>query len=210
MVPRTYSMHRRSESVAETRNRMLDVAVDLFAGGGPTAVTKAEVARRADVSASTVGNHFEHIEELLAAVIQRIVEEIDVPDISALDGADSLPDRIRALTATLFAFYDRSQRWYNVLAAGDLSIPALATANTTVRNATSALVRLALDEAPDPQLLKLAGAMLHPLVLLAFKDAEIPLHGAIELVSESLIHRATAASPPALTRPSPTGGNGSG
>lgn len=193
MVPRAYSMHRRSTLVAESRKRMVDVAVDLFATGGPAAVTKAEVARRADVSASTVGNHFERLEDLLAAVIQRIVETIDVPDTSVLDGAHTLPDRIRALTAALLSFYDRSQPWYNALGAGDLSIPALAEANARVRDATSALLRLALDGAPDPQLPRVAGAMLHPLVLLAFKDAGMSLDEAIEVVAEGLVHRATLA-----------------
>lgn len=193
MSPRTYSMHRRSTLVAETRGRMVEVAVGLFATGGAAAVTKAEVARRADVSASTVGNHFERIEDLLAAVIQRIVETIEVPDASVLDGTQTLPDRIRTLTVALFSFYDRSQRWYNALGAGDVSIPAVAEANATVRDGISALLRLAIEGAPDPQLPKVAAAMLHPLVLLAFKDAGLSLDEAIEIVGESLVER---ASPP--------------
>lgn len=194
MAPRTYSMHRRSTLVAETRERMLDVAVDLFATGGAAAVTKAEVARRADVSASTVGNHFERIEDLLAAVVQRIVETIEVPDASVLDDAQTLPDRIRALAVALFSFYDRSQRWYNALGAGDASIPAVAEANATVRDGISALLRVALEGAPNPQLPKVAAAMLHPLVLLAFKDARLSLDEAIEVVAESLVQRASSSS----------------
>ena len=194
MAPRTYSMHRRSTLVAETRERMLDVAVDLFATGGAAAVTKAEVARRADVSASTVGNHFERIEDLLAAVIQRIVETIEVPDASVLDDAQTLPDRIRALTVALFSFYDRSQRWYNALGAGDASIPAVAKANATVRDGISALLRVALEGASDPQLPRVAAAMLHPLVLLAFKDAGLSRDEAIEVVAESLVQRASSSS----------------
>ena len=91
-------MERRSEHVAQTRERILEAALELFSKRGAQATTMNEVAR-ADVSPTTVTNHFPTNESLIEAVIDRVVADIQVPDSTIFTGTQSLAGRLRVLTA---------------------------------------------------------------------------------------------------------------
>ena len=83
-MPRGYAMERRRQQVAATRERILLAARETFAERGARGTSLAEVARLADVSPTTVSNHFETQDALLQAVIERLVEEVAVPGIEEL------------------------------------------------------------------------------------------------------------------------------
>ena len=82
-------MQRRSEHVAQTRERILDAALELFSKRGAQATTMNEVARQADVSPTTVTNHFPTHEALIEAVVARVVADVQVPDKHDFHGARS-------------------------------------------------------------------------------------------------------------------------
>ncbi len=77
-MPRAYSMQRRAEQVAQTRERIIDVAMDLFARRGAQGTTMTEVARLADVSPATVTNHFATPDLLLEAVVHRLMADVEI------------------------------------------------------------------------------------------------------------------------------------
>ena len=92
-------MQRRSEHVAKTRERILDAAFELFSKRGARATTMNEVARQADVSPTTVANHFPTHQSLIAAVVARVIADIQVPDHTIFTGTRSLTGRLRVLTS---------------------------------------------------------------------------------------------------------------
>src|SRR5687768_9418768 len=97
MAPRPYSMKRRSEQVAQTRERIVAAAAGLFAQRGARATTMTEVAKLADVSTATVTNHFTTQDELIEAVVAHLMTLIRVPDEEIFQGAKSAPARLKAL-----------------------------------------------------------------------------------------------------------------
>lgn len=70
---RNYDGRQREEAAAETRARMLASANALFARHGIDAVTIAEIAEKADVSASTVYALFKSKEGVLLALMERTI-----------------------------------------------------------------------------------------------------------------------------------------
>jgi AcrR family transcriptional regulator len=59
---------------------MQDAALELFSERGAQGTTMNELARRADVSPTTVSNHFKTQGALIEAVVERILADIRVPD----------------------------------------------------------------------------------------------------------------------------------
>ena len=97
-------MERRSTQVAETRDRILGAALELFSERGAQGTTLNELARRADVAPTTVSNHFKTQESLIEAVVERIVADIRVPDSTIFAGTRSVTGRLRILTRSMFEF----------------------------------------------------------------------------------------------------------
>lgn len=65
-------MSRTSRAVAETRDRLLQAAIEVFSIEGYVGATTREIARVAEVSEVTLFRHFQSKEQLLSAVAQHI------------------------------------------------------------------------------------------------------------------------------------------
>jgi AcrR family transcriptional regulator len=65
-------MSRTSRSVAETRDRLLRAAIEVFSIQGYVGATTREIARIAEVSEVTLFRHFQSKEQLLRALAQHI------------------------------------------------------------------------------------------------------------------------------------------
>lgn len=65
-------MSRTSRAVAETRDRLLKAAIQVFSTAGYVGATTREIARVAEVSEVTLFRHFQSKEQLLSAVAQHI------------------------------------------------------------------------------------------------------------------------------------------
>jgi AcrR family transcriptional regulator len=118
-------MRRRAAAREATRERIMAAALDAYRDHGVGGTTMLEVARRADVSPGTVGNHFATPDDLARAVVGRLVDEQGVPDAAILAGAGSAAERIDLFVAALFDVYARGAAWYELF-RGELGrIPAL-------------------------------------------------------------------------------------
>jgi AcrR family transcriptional regulator len=124
MAPRGYTLKRRAESAAATRNRIVDAAAALYREHGVSGTTIQAVAERADVARGTVVNHFGGSDGLLEAVLDRAVEEIEYPSERDLAGATTPDARIRRYVDVMYRFFDRGSDWWQVFYA-DLQLPAL-------------------------------------------------------------------------------------
>jgi AcrR family transcriptional regulator len=186
-------MQRRAEQVAQTRERIVDAAVELFAQRGARATTMTEVARVADVSPATVTNHFATPDLLLEAVVARLMADIQVPDPSTFAGTRSLAARIRALTASMFAFYERTSCWFNLLGAELTEIPVLARAEADFRRSMQRLYAEALAGTDDLALAKTTAGLVHPATFGALRTAGLSLDEATAVVADSITHLARKA-----------------
>ncbi len=195
MSPRAYSMHRRAEQVAQTRTRIVDAALEVFAERGGRGTTATEVARVADVSPATVTNHFATTELLLEAVVDRLMSSIRVPDRTIFTGSTSLDDRLRRLTTAMFGFFDRTQRWFDLLGAELTEVPVLARAQADFWRAIQALHAEALAGTEDEILTKTAAGMLHPATFTALRSVGLSVEDAAGVVADSITHQARRRRP---------------
>ncbi len=189
-MPRSYSMERRDQQVALTRERILVAAREVFGSRGARGTTLAEVARAADVSPTTVSNHFATQEALLEAVVSRLLEEVEVPDVGSLAGARSFEARVRAVTRAMFAFYERTEVWFRLLGDELTSVPAVVAAEAEYRSRIHALLVAAFGARGDERLFRVAGGLIHPATFAALREAGWGPDEAAELIAESVTHQA--------------------
>jgi AcrR family transcriptional regulator len=183
-------MERRAQHVAQTRERILDAGTELFSKRGAQATTMNEVARRADVSPTTVANHFPTQESLIQAVLDRVLADIQVPDSTIFAGVRSLSGRLRVLTASMYAFFERTSHWFELLGPELTEVPVLARAEATFWYSIRQLYEQTLAGSDDEVLAKTTAGLLHPATFGAFKGAGMTVDEASAVVAELLIHQA--------------------
>ena len=116
MSSRPYSMAVRAEQAARTRERILDAALACYREAGISATSLQAVARRAEVSAATVLNHFGSADGLAQVVVERLAAALHIPD------DEPWPEkgrsaRVRRLVREMFEFYERSRPWFDIFRA---------------------------------------------------------------------------------------------
>ncbi len=189
-MPRGYAMDRRQLQVQATRERVLSAARDVFGRRGARGTTLAEVARVADVSPTTVSNHFASQESLLEAVIERLLEEVAIPGPDVLAGSRSLLARVRAVTKAMFEFYERTDAWFRLLGDELTSVPAVAAADAEFRARVQVLLAAAFGRRADERLFRVAGALIHPATFAALQEVGWSTDDAADLIAESIVHQA--------------------
>ncbi len=189
-MPRSYSMERRAAQVAQTREQILSAALELFSERGAQGTAMNELARRADVSPTTVSNHFKTQESLIEAVVERIRADIRVPDSTIFVGARSVTARLRILTESMFAFYERTMHLFDLLGGELVEVPALARAQAAFWRSIHELYEQALAGSEDDLLAKTTAGLLQPATFGAFKAAGMSVDEAAAVVAGLLTHQA--------------------
>lgn len=98
-------MAKRNESVAETRQRIVDAAVQLHGTVGPAATSIAAVAEAAGVTRLTVYRHFPDADSLFAACSARWMSQQQPPQPDAWAQIADPVDRLRDALTDLYRFY---------------------------------------------------------------------------------------------------------
>ena len=186
MAPRPYSMDRRSQQAAQTRDRIVDAAVQLFSEQGARATTMTAVGRKADVAPATVFNHFATQELLVEAVIERLLIDVRAPDRTIFDGARSLTARLGVLSHEMFAFYERTSHWYYLLGDELTEVPAVARANAEFTRLMRELYDEALAGRGDDLLRKTLTGLIHPATFAALTSAGLSRDEAASVVADLL------------------------
>jgi AcrR family transcriptional regulator len=104
-VTRTYTLKRRAAQQAETRQRIVEAAVELHSSIGPAATTISMMAERAGVQRHTFYAHFPDERSLLMACSGLAAERDPLP---AADPWRAIEDPARRLAAGLRPLFD----WY--------------------------------------------------------------------------------------------------
>jgi AcrR family transcriptional regulator len=107
-MTRTYTLKRRAEQQAETRQRIVEAAVDLHGSVGPAATTISMIAERAGVQRHTVYAHFPDERSLFLACSGLSMERDPLPDAEPWRAIAELPERLRTGLTAVYTWYERN------------------------------------------------------------------------------------------------------
>ncbi len=163
MAPRTYTLGRRAETAAATRERILERALELYRDRGVAGATMRAIADRADVSRGTILHHFGSSDGLLAAALDFVVDSLDLPDERLFDGLDDRDSRIRAFVDAMLAFQERSTPFWSIF-EGEMERPVLQEREAAYWMALARLQAAALgpDLAADARANAALLGLIHP------------------------------------------------
>lgn len=185
-------MAKRADNVGETRQRIVEAAMELHGSIGPAATTIAGIAERADVTRLTVYRHFPDEEALFEACSSHWVSLQQLPDPAAWAQVGDPIERLRVALADLYRFYRDAEGmltmiYRDVALAPAGPLRAIAERNpamraTAERNAT--MRALLLDGLPElPQVRAAVG---HAMSFTAWKslcrEQGLSNHDAAELM----------------------------
>jgi AcrR family transcriptional regulator len=108
MKKRTYTLRRRAEQQAETRQRIVEAAVALHGSVGPAATTVSMVAERAGVQRHTFYAHFPDERSLLVACSGHVDERDPLPDAEPWRALADANERLRVGLAEIYGWYARN------------------------------------------------------------------------------------------------------
>jgi len=114
LMPRSYTLARRADQQAATRERIVRAALDIYRRQGFTAATTQAVALAADVAPGTVRNHFPTPMDLAAAAAEAILVETRLPGVAIFEGLGTVVQRVTVLARELAGFFERSAAWWQV------------------------------------------------------------------------------------------------
>jgi AcrR family transcriptional regulator len=107
-MTRTYTLKRRAEQQAKTRQRIVEAAVDLHGSIGPALTTISMVAERAGVQRHTFYAHFPDERSLLLACSGLALERAPLPDAEPWRGIDNPSERLRVGLRAIYEWYERN------------------------------------------------------------------------------------------------------
>jgi AcrR family transcriptional regulator len=104
---RTYELKRRAERQQETRQRIVEAAVELHTHLGPARTTVKAIAERAGVTRPTVYAHFPDERSIFMACSGHVREAVPAPDPSAWCSIADPGERLETALGELYAYYER-------------------------------------------------------------------------------------------------------
>jgi len=139
-------MATQGERRAETRQRLLDAAVELFAERGVEASSVDAIAERAERTSGALYDHFESKTGLLIALLEGWVDDVAVAIVAELATATTLEERLASLWRNVSDPPTGDGRWLDL----EHELWSYATRNEAARDALVARYRAAwegVDEA---------------------------------------------------------------
>mgnify|MGYP003287564855 CR=1 FL=1 len=104
---RTYELKRRAERQQETRQRIVQAAVELHTTLGPSRTTVQAIAERAGVTRPTVYAHFPDVRSLFEACSGHVREAVPPPDPTAWRSISDPGARLETALRDLYDYYER-------------------------------------------------------------------------------------------------------
>ena len=108
-MSRRYELKRRAESQQETRERIIEAAIELHQTLGPRATTIADIARRAGVGRVTVYRHFEDEVALGRACSGAYNARNPLPDAERWRAIRDPSARLRTALRESYAYHRRTE-----------------------------------------------------------------------------------------------------
>ena len=123
--PRPYRKHRRAELERQTRERIVEAAVDLHGSVGPARTTVSGVAERAGVQRATVYRHFPDEESLFVACSGHWSERNPRPDLAGWAAVRDPDARLELALRELYAWYERTEQMVGLLTRDAALVPSM-------------------------------------------------------------------------------------
>ena len=105
-MKRKYELKERARRQAETRERIVEAAVDLHTSVGPARTTISAIAERAGVERHTVYAHFADERKLFEACSAHWAERHPFPDLGRSLGISDPEKRLQAVLRDLYRWYE--------------------------------------------------------------------------------------------------------
>jgi AcrR family transcriptional regulator len=105
-MARKYEQRRRAEKQEETRQRIVEAAVELHGTIGPAATSLSAVAERAGVQRNTLYRHFPDERALIFACSGHFGRQHPFPGVEGWSDIPHPVDRARQGLGTLYAYYE--------------------------------------------------------------------------------------------------------
>jgi AcrR family transcriptional regulator len=107
-MTRSYVLGRRAEQQAQTRQRIVEAAVDLHGSVGPALTTISMIAERADVQRHTIYAHFPDERSLYMACSGLVEERNPLPTPASWRDIKDQGQRIRTGLLAVYGWYERN------------------------------------------------------------------------------------------------------
>ena len=107
-MTRTYTLKKRAEQQAETRQRIVEAAVELHSSLGPAATTLSMIADRAGVQRHTLYAHFPDERSLAMECSGLVYERDPLPEAAAWRAIADRTERLTAALSAIYAWYERN------------------------------------------------------------------------------------------------------
>jgi len=111
-MSRTYRLKRRAERQDETRQRIVEAAIELHQTVGPAATTVSDVAARAGVGRVTVYRHFPDELALTRACSGLYLERHPLPDPEPWTEISDPVERFRAALRDVYAYHRATEAMF--------------------------------------------------------------------------------------------------
>jgi AcrR family transcriptional regulator len=106
-MTRTYTLKRRAEQQAQTRQRIVEAAVELHSSVGPARTTVSMIAERAGVQRHTLYAHFPDDRSLSLACSGLVAERDPLPDAGPWQAIEDRRERLRVGLRAIYRWYER-------------------------------------------------------------------------------------------------------
>lgn len=107
-MTRAYTLRKRAETQAETRQRIVEAAVELHSTIGPARTTFSMVAERAGVQRHTLYAHFPEERSLLMACSGLVEQRAPLPDAAPWRGIADRRERLKTGLAAIYGWFERN------------------------------------------------------------------------------------------------------
>lgn len=159
-MPRRYTLGKRGEAMAGTRDRILRSALALYREVGVAGTTVPLIARAADVAPATVRNHFPTPADLAAATAEALLAELRMPDSSIFAGTTTLAERMDRLLGEVVDFFERGNDWWQIREADRASGDQWSAPEARYYEAMGRLIADAIAPIDDPAIIAIVGSVL--------------------------------------------------
>jgi AcrR family transcriptional regulator len=107
-MKRTYTLKKRAEQQADTRQRIVDATIELHSGVGPARTTFSMVAERAGVQRHTLYAHFPDEHSLFLACSGQHLERQPLPEAEPWRAIAEPRARLRTALPAIYGWYERN------------------------------------------------------------------------------------------------------
>lgn len=189
MAPRRkYNLGKRAAAVEETKQRVLEAAIDAYTELGIIGTSMQEVARRADVATGTVLYHYKDSDALAREALNRMLESLEIPSVDTIREGKDLRERISILLTEMYAFYQRGEKFVNTYMTDRGKVPALDETDARFNAMLGELLVVAMQGFSElPGAMAMVGNLLNPAFSGGLTSSGTTTDEAAAMVSEMFV-----------------------